>query len=95
MLLDGRRDQADRAAGRRRSCLSRGTCLAVTLVLAAVSPAVTPFRRIRHERELRHLPPRSEFPGPGPARTGSHPHHAAGRTHPYRVDAPWAGSIAA
>jgi hypothetical protein len=28
----------------------------------------------------------------GPARTGSHPHLAAGRTHPYRVGAPWAGS---
>lgn len=41
---------------------------------------------------LRHLPQRSEAYGPGPARTGNHPHHAAGRTHPYRVDAPWAGS---
>jgi len=40
MLLDGRHDQADQAAERPRSCLSRGTCLAATLVLAAVPPAV-------------------------------------------------------
>ena len=33
-------------------------------------------------------------PGPGPARTGSHPHRLRARTRPYRVGAPWAGSLA-
>jgi len=31
-------------------------------------------------------------PGPGPARTGSHPHQLRAGAHLYRVDAPWAGS---
>jgi hypothetical protein len=43
-------------------------------------------------REPRHLPSRSGFPGPGPARTGSHPHRATGGMLPYRVEAPWADS---
>ena len=61
---------------------------------AMVERRTPPAHRSVVRRRTSIAPAARGRPGPGPDRTGSHPHRLRARTRPYRVGAPWADSLA-